>query len=568
MSSRKPRASNAASLFVLFLGLALLFPAAALAAEETSSLAATIADHLKVPTYNEFDAERAFAEWGEGCVPILIQMLNESSGEAEKVAFYLGKTKSSAAVHPLIQYVERLLAAGSERRFGYLALGWIGDENALAYLAQAAKDPRRSEQAVHGLEVAENRAALALLEQLDRELGANRPKYLPEQIARCREAIERREGLQRARGTERSGEDLAKFWGVQSVRPVSNPKKEILCKYTGSVFRSDYPKSLKLDGVRFEFRKDGSFETNWPLSDRPSRLLTEFAQGRYRVLSPTQLVLGPGKGVTTFAFSLSEGRLSFYHGNQQAFFSLAKNSPLVSPYTPASIAGVYKGQVLLAREEPNRLEPIDGIEIVFSDNGYFSTNFGGVGGRFGRNAEPVDGKYLIDRFGKLVCFREYHGSDVVGGTVTSFFDWHLRDGALRANYGSWPLALSLSGNASIEEDKELLKQLTAGKYTGSAFRATPDGAIVELPGIELTFREDGTYQCNFSTILREERDQYYPEDEGPFRLFSDRQLYMADKWKGDDVTNQGVCDVLLSGDKLYFTSRNRKAYFTLKQERP
>jgi hypothetical protein len=42
--------------------------------------------------------EKMVEKWGEGCVPILIQMLQENSGLSDKITSYLGKTKSPLAV--------------------------------------------------------------------------------------------------------------------------------------------------------------------------------------------------------------------------------------------------------------------------------------------------------------------------------------------------------------------------------------------------------------------------------------------------------------------------------------
>lgn len=560
--------------------LALVYLCPSNAAGVDPSLAAPIAEHMKEEFYNETDAEKKVAEWGDGCVPILIQMLNASTGEAEKIAFYLGKTRSPSAVRPLIEYVERLLAAGSERGFGYLALGWIGDEKGLEYLAQAARDPRRSELAIHGLEVAGNRKALAILKGLDSTLGASRPKYLTYAIIHCQETSERTEGLLRARSVERSNaKGLSKFWSLQGAQLSRKPAEEIIGEYVGTAFWTDYFSDKKIEGVRIIFREDGLFETNLALltnmkrldmRDPAPKLVKDFAQGHYRVLGPTQLALGPGKGVTTFGFSLGHGHVSFFHRRLGAFFSLGKNADTTQVFSATDIAGVYRGLAFVAEEGSSRIEEVGDVEIMFSDNGYFNTNFGNKYGKLMRGFNSFDGNYLIDEYGKLVCYAKVHGGDFVGGDAVSFFDWHFQREVLHVNhfqgaYYGCALLLSPSADAIRMQNDEALNKLTNGIYVGSGFRSTPEGQIVEFPGIELRFSEDGTYSSNFRSVLRPKR-QYHPSDEGAFCLLSNRQLYMADKWDGHRLTNQGISDVLVSGDELFFTSFKRDAYFMLKKK--
>ncbi len=527
----------------------------------------------------ETTAEKRVVEWGAGCVPILIQMLDASTGEAEKIAFYLGKTRSPSAVEPLIEYVERLFAAGSEKRFGYLALGWIGDEKALEYLDQAATEPRRSEQSIHGLEEAGNRKALAILRKLDTTLGTSRPDYLPTAITRCLETIERTEGLLSARSRDKShANDLNKFWEHQGTQLSRKPEEEIIGEYVGTAFWTDYSSDKKTEGIRIIFREDGVFETNlaWLTNmekldhrKKTAELLNDLAQGQYRVLGPTQLVLGPGKGITAFGFSLGHGHLSFFHRRLGAFFSLGKNAATTPDVNATDIAGVYEGFAFIAEAGSGKIEKIEEVEIVFSDNGYFNTNFGSKYGKIMRGFITLEGHYLIDEYGKLVCYAHVYGGDFGGGDAVSFFDWHFRQGILHVNnyqmQSGCALALSPSAETISVQNAEVLEEITNGTYVGSAFRSTPEGGIIEIPGIELRFSKDGVYSGLPSRRLRPGR-QYYPADDGPFVVLSDRQLYMADRWGDDRLTNQGICDVLVSGNELYFTSIKREAYFTLKKE--
>ena len=579
MISKTPK--TRAAYFSVLSTLIMVFAGSPLEAESVNSdLAAKIVEHMKEKFYDETDAEKKVAEWGDECVPLLIQMLKAGTGETEKVAFYLGKTKSASAVHPLIEYVERLLAAGDTHRFGYLALGWIGDEKALEYLTQAATDPRRCEPAIQGLEESGTRQALAALKKLESTLGANPPQSLASAITHCQETIDREEGLQKARSIKKSIGDLDRFWSQQEAKPSSKPAKEIIGEYTGTGFWTDYRKDNEINNVRIIFHKNGTFETNFTLLTNTERLQNQktlsvqdtLVKGPYRVLSPTQLVLGPSeKTIPTFGFSLGDGHLSFFHKHLGAFFSLVKGKSGKTPvFSNSDIAGTYKGVAYIAEEGQKQLNKVDGVEIVFSENGSFSTNFGKKYEKLMRGFTACDGKYLIDPSGKLVCYTKVHGSDFMGGDAISFFDWHLREGALHVNhfqgaYYGCALALSLSDDPVNLTNTEILKKLTHGAYVGSAFRATPEGNIQEFPGIELTFSEDGTYKCNFQSKLQS-GEQYYPSDDGPFCLLSDRQLYMADNWENNQLTNQGICDVLLSGDDLCFTSFRRNAYFVLKKK--
>ena len=85
----------------------------------------------------------------------------------------------------------------------------------------------------------------------------------------------------------------------------------------------------------------------------------------------------------------------------------------------------------------------------------------------------------------------------------------------------------------------------------------------EVPGIELQFSKDGVYSGIPSKKLQP-GSQYSPAD-GPFVILSDRQLYMANNWDDEGLYSQGVCDVLVSDDELFFTSLERGAYFALKK---
>lgn len=105
--------------------------------------------------------------------------------------------------------------------------------------------------------------------------------------------------------------------------------------------------------------------------------------------------------------------------------------------------------------------------------------------------------------------------------------------------------------------------VAGGPICGSAFLSTPEGRIIEVPGIELQFSKDGVYSGIPSKKLQP-GSQYSPAD-GPFVILSDRQLYMANNWDDEGLYSQGVCDVLVSDDELFFTSLERGAYFALKK---
>jgi hypothetical protein len=476
-------------------------------------------------------------------------------------------------------------------------LGWIGNKEALEYLIEAANSPDPPEGIIDGLADSGHREALDALKELEKSTENKQSINFPFYLHFSEERVEREEGLERARNIRRNGtEDLQKFWNSQSPRTSEDPAAEIIGEYIGTVYWARSRARIRgLDGIRIIFREDGVFETNLdaltdmkrlriPSGDSsvnygpivksldsptssPSEAKAEFSQGRYRVLSPTQLILAPSRGVTTYGFSLSGGRLSFYHWRLKAFFSLSKNTSDPPSFTGKDIAGVYKGSAMIVGGEhgARTLRESGEMEIAFTDNGFFSMNFGDEYFRTTSLPKRLTGKYLIDSFGTLVCFSQIQFSfDHFGGGTDTLFNWHARKGALHLNAPGGMFAFSLSASPVNLQDPDMLETLTSGPYVGSAFRSTPGGGIVEIPDVELQFSKDGSWSGFPSKALGASFIDY-PTD-GRFAILSDRQLYMASRYESGGLSNEEVCDVLVSGDKLFFTSLNQHACFVLKKK--
>lgn len=576
--STTPRGTILLRTLLALVLLALTLPQPRVAAEPDETLTATITEHV-AKRYHRQSVQKAIDTWGDDCVPILIQLLDAQGENAQQVAFYLGLAKDPAAVDSLIRYIERNVATENSDVFGYLALGWIGTPKALKYLEACAADPKQAPHAVSGLAVAESREALAALERIDRSNDgqAHRTADLTSALKRCREAVERREGVARARAAAGPlTEAQQAFWAAQESALPENPAKEILGTYHGSAYWTDYPDDRQTAGITLTFKKKGVFETNLPSlvsAERLSQpglgeLLDEPVTGTYHVLGPTQLILGPGEGVVTHGFSLEEGRLSFYHRRLQAFFSLGTRKAKTRVHSTASIAGVYTGPAMVTEESGGQLQRIPDAELVFTDNGYFNTNFGSEQGKLFLGVNTLNGRYRVDDFGKLVCYMRLEGGDFYSFDTVSFFDWHVRNGALHGNHfqgAYYGCAMVLGAPSPFKTPPDLLARLTASTYRGRAFAPTPEGDIREVHGIKMTFEQDGTYHGNLHPRQLRPGQQYYPDDAGKFVVLSDRQLYLADSWGSDSLTNQGVCDVLITEDRLYFSSIRRRAYFVLQQ---
>ncbi|MCA9412666.1 MAG: hypothetical protein KC944_15735, partial [Candidatus Omnitrophica bacterium] len=382
----------------------------ALSQEEAPlSLEQRIWDHMKIETYWPEIARSALEEWGEGAFPSLVEVLQKGDKEvSRKAAYYLGVLGDPRGAEPIHGYLERLASSESQRSFGYIALGWIGNEEALNLLGEYARDPKRAEYAVRGLTEAKNRKALDILTQRKKERGDTAPDYLAEACDSLSAELAKQEGLLKASSIPQPNVSSLDFWRHQTPGLDLDLEKEIVGDFKGSLFWSDYFENHEVEGVRVSFLPDGTFRSNLGSfahleSLRKNDFVREYDllpsdsfKGKYRVLSPTQLAMSPGRGrlevggAPVIGVVLRKGCLSFYHRNLKAFFSLSKDPEFTHPFTLETIAGTYDGTriISLSGKDPFGLERE--VEWVVSKEG-----------RFTLTPEPdCEGEVLIDKFGR------------------------------------------------------------------------------------------------------------------------------------------------------------------------
>lgn len=565
------------------------------------------------PQFGESTAEAFVLKHGSDVVPILIEIVQDESLEPRnkvKAAFYLGKFEDPRAVQPLIALFENSIAREitSERRrmmgFCLDALGFTNHPDALTFLERCAgkryweelpvkptvpednKDEQETQRyfrewALRGLGVASNPQALGTLTKLKDGAASDLAETVDGWIRETRKRVE----LAKVEDVTSPPQDPAAFWEHQTFAPWPTLEKDIVGRFSGDAYQS-YMGSAEpfspLTGVVVEFSDDGTVLTNLEelvlAKDRDrSRiegLSEDWFEGRYRVVGPTQLVLAPGKDITSFAVRYRDGTLTFCHLRTRAYFSLRKEGTSVAAppeVDPPDYSGVYEGVAYVAEEGSLEIEKVDGIRLSFSETGFFTTNFGSNHRKIFGGFNTSSGHYHLNSANLIATNFSYSGGDFGGAEASGFFDWDWRGGQLHVNtfhgayYGA-ALILTPKGQPIRLDRDAVLRQLTMAPYEGTAYRAKLDGTIEEIPGIELAFSADGTYRGNFPDKLRDPNDQYYPEASGPYVVVTDRQLYMAQRWDSG-LTDGGITDVLIQDDRLWFTSLTFDAYFSLHRVR-
>ncbi|MCA9425009.1 MAG: hypothetical protein KC994_08040, partial [Candidatus Omnitrophica bacterium] len=224
----------------------------ALSQEEAPlSLEQRIWDHIKIETYGPEIARSALEEWGEGAFPSLVEVLQKGDKEvSRKAAYYLGVLGDPRGAEPIHGYLERLASSESQRSFGYIALGWIGNEEALNLLGEYARDPKRAEYAVRGLTEAKNRRALDILNKLKEEQGDTAPDYLAQACDSLSAEMAKQEGLLDASSILQPNDASLDFWRHQTPGLDLDLEKEIVGDFKGSLFWSDYFENHEVEGVR------------------------------------------------------------------------------------------------------------------------------------------------------------------------------------------------------------------------------------------------------------------------------------------------------------------------------
>jgi hypothetical protein len=595
-----------------FIGVVPLF-AAEMSSETVDAIRAEVAGPFdQFPTFGESTAEAFVLEYGSDAVPILIEIVQDESlapRNKVKAAFYLGKSEDPSAVQPLIALFEDSIAREipSERRrmmgFCLDALGFTNHREAFVFLERCAgkryweelpvqptvpeddKDEQETQRyfrewALRGLGVASNPQALDTLTRLRDGAASD----LVDKVDTWLREAQKRVELAKAVDLTGPPDDPTAFWEHQAFAPSPTLEQDIVGRYSGEVYQSYMGGAEPFDpltGVVVEFSDDGTVRTNLEelvLAKERGRSRIEgisgdWFEGQYRVLGPTQLLIAPGKDVTTFAVRYREGTLAFCHLRMRASFLLRKDgAPARSApdFKPADFSGVYEGVAFVAEEGAQEIAKVDGIRISFAENGFLTTNFGSNYGKIFGGFNTANGRYHLDHAGLLASTMNISGGDFGGAEASAFFDWNWRDGQLHLNnfhmayYGA-ALTLAPKGHPIHLNQEPVIRQLTQAPYMGTAYRAKLDGTIEEIPGIKIAFSADGTYQSNFPDKLRGPDDQYYPEAKGPFVVVTDRQLYMAQRWD-NGLTNAGITDFLIEGDKLWFTSLTFDAYFFLTRE--
>ncbi|MCC6695184.1 MAG: hypothetical protein IT365_06095 [Candidatus Hydrogenedentes bacterium] len=565
------------------------------------------------PQFGESTAEAFVLKRGSDVVPILIEIVQDESLEPRnkvKAAFYLGKFEDPRAVQPLIALFENSIAREipSERRrmmgFCLDALGFTDHPDAFAFLEKCAgkqyweglpvqptvpedgKDEQETQRyfrewALRGLGVASRPQAVDILEELRDGAASDLTDTVDEWIRVATQRVE----MTRAATVEHTPKDAAAFWKYQTFPPCPTLQKDIVGRYSGEVydtFIGGTEPFVPLTGVEIEFSADGQVRTNLEELLLPKerrwgplkRVSEEWAEGRYRVLGPTQLALAPGKDVTAFAIRYRDGMLTFCHLQIRAYFSFRKegtSAPALPTVDHVDFSGVYEGVAFVADESVPQIKEVDDVRVLFSENGYITTYSGSSHDKTFATYDTSSFNYRVDSENLISTNLAYSGGDFGQAEASGSFDWHWQDGQIHfntfhgAHYGA-ACVLAPKGQSIHLNQESALRQLTMAPYAGTAYRASLDGTIEEIPGIELAFSADGTYQSNFPDKLRDPNDQYYPEANGPYVVLTDRQLYMAQRWDSG-LTDAGITDVLIQDDRLWFTSLTFDAYFSLRRAR-
>lgn len=600
-------------LLFLFVGVVPLF-AAELPPETVDAIRAEVAGPFdRFPQYSESTAEAFVLEYGSDAVSILIGIVQDESLAPQnkvKAAFYLGKFEDPRAVQPLIALFENSIAREipSERRrmmgFCLDALGFTNHPEAFAFLEQCAgkryweelpiqptvpedgKDEQETQRhfrewAIRGLGAASRPQALDILTRLRDGAASDLAEIVEQWIRVCKHRVE----MAMAANVEHAPKDAARFWKHQTFPPRPSLEKDIVGRYSGEAYDSYMGGTepfVPLTGVEIEFWADGRVRTNLEelllAKERGLAQLEgvseDWFEGRYRVVGPTQLVLAPGKDVSTFAVRYRDGILTFCHGRMRAYFSFRKKGTSISSLPTvdhADFSGVYRGVAFVVDENVPTINEVDDVRVLFSDNGYITKYSGSSHDKTFATYDTSSFNYRVDSENLISTNLAYSGGDFGQAEASGSFDWHWRNGQLHfntfhaAHYGA-ACVLAPKGQPIHLNQGPVLRQLTMAPYEGTAYRARLDGTIEEIPGIKIAFSSDGTYQCNFPDKLRDPKDQYYPEASGPYVVVTDRQLYMAQRWDSG-LTDAGITDFLIKDDRLWFTSLTFDAYFSLRRTR-
>lgn len=555
---------------------------------DTEQLSELIRAHVRTRYYSETEATLKIKKWGPDTAHVLIELLQESTDPytVDKIVFYLGKTKSPGATTHIIEHIEATETQGRRSRWGYRALGWLESAEAIAFLVAGLEDPETRPLVHPGLAKLNSSNAFNILQDIYAESDEATKAQLETVIERLERDLKESEIVRVGSLTVPAVfENRAAFWKHQE-RP-ENPllQAEIVGEYEGTVYWRDYLQTHRVEDIVLNFKLNGVVETNLKnlttnqrpdlrYSDsHPAAHLSDTHSSQYRVLSPTQLVIAPGNGITTFAPSLSGDILTFYHKWLGMFFSLRRtsaDSAASQIFEIKDVVGLYSGTLShLNTKDPRRINTYPEIQIIFAENGKFVPNLGRLNGVF-RGHDIYRGEFVIDSFGKLVIGLGFGGGDYLGSTILSFFDWFYQDSQIHATHHdghrTYHLMLSPGGKTVEPDTTVMLENLTHGTFRGTAYRAELSGEIEEIQGVTIHFDQAGIYHSNFSKLLRRKEDQYSPEDSGTFSLRSPRHLLMSDDWGDGEFTSKTVTDFMLDGDSLYLTSFGRDAYLVLQRQ--
>lgn len=395
------------------------------------------------------------------------------------------------------------------------------------------------------------------------------------------------EALQRAKALEHPGSArLAEFWTRQTAQTTENLDREIIGRFTGIAYGSNFSGVPTVE-VWIEFRDDGTFVTNLQclttgragtygrMDATVAAAGAEPFAGKYRAVSPSQLILAHGSPVTTVLPSLRDGVLSVYDAAASVRLIIRKEGSQPAPdpgFTAADIAGVYNGAAVPV-DAARQSEPVAtaAFSLALTDIGTFLPAWLRPG--TDESVYPYSyyrGFFAIDAGGALVLAAGIGGNDYGDATIMPFFDWFLDDSTLHFTAFSWNdcshMAVTLDGSALHIQQPAEFAALTRGKFRGSAFRVIGPGEILEIPDVRMRFDADGTFHSNWSERLSG-GDELQPNDTGIFRLFSPRHLVLGYTYPGaSGLVADATTDFYLTDDRLCFTSFSREAYFVFKRE--
>ncbi len=557
---------------------------------QDATLRDRILEAMATPYYAEDSAVRDLGEWGDGAAPILIDLLQHpvEGHSPEKLVFYLGKTGKTEAVQSIIDYSMQHAADAARAREEYPALAALGSPEAVSFLlAEAVRPEHRNEivRALHGLS---SQSALdqmrAALSNATEDLRPGLERAIATVDDRVREAA----ALERARALPQPGSArLGEFWKAQESQRDANFAQSIVGEYTGKAYGATFSAIAPLD-IMIEFKPDGTFATS--LFCLTTGHATQYGRmdpvvsadgsavysGVYRVVSPSQLILGAGPSITTVAPSFRNGILSFYDAPAAVFVVASKKgtTPPAETFNLPDLLGVYKGAAVPIDAE-RQTDPISSalFDLAFTDTGTFVP-----GWRLPNSDRPVfpftyyKGRYLVDSSGRAVLCAAVGGNDYGDASIMPFFDWYLEGMTLHLTnfdwHGSSHVAMTIDGSPLSLHSPAEFEDLTRGEFRGSAFRVTDHDGIEEITDVAVRFDADGAYHSNWSARLRKAGEEdFYPSDSGIFRLASPRHLLLGHRYHGiNGISADATTDFLFSGNVLCFTSFAREAYFVLKRE--